>query len=69
MLLAWVTLDAVGDENDQALARHPIASMDPDGGFVGSVPGMSLPRDPVTLSIAPEDAAWLDVYLAEFTVL
>ena len=33
MLMGWVVLYALGDENDQALARNPIDSMDPDWGL------------------------------------
>jgi len=69
LLLAWATLDAVGDENDQALARHPLASMDPDGEFVSGVLGMPVARDPVMLTLSLEDAVWLDAYLAEKTAL
>ena len=65
LLLAWVTLDAVGDANDQALARHPIASMDPDGGFVSGVLSIPVTRAPVTLPVSAEAAVWLDAYLAD----
>lgn len=34
LLLAWVVIDAFGNEDDQALARNPIATMDPDGEYV-----------------------------------
>lgn len=34
LLLAWVVIDAFGDENDKALARNPLATMDPAGEYV-----------------------------------
>jgi tetratricopeptide (TPR) repeat protein len=67
LLLAWVVLDAVGDENDKALAQHPISSMDPDGEFVGNLLGApnssrSLKTAPV-LQVDPGDAEWLASFL------
>jgi tetratricopeptide (TPR) repeat protein len=67
LLLAWVVLDAVGDANDKALARHPIMSMDPDGEFVGGLLGIpsTLPAKnaaPV-LHVDPVEAEWLASFL------
>ncbi len=69
LLMAWVTLDAVGDENDQALARHPIASMDPDGDFAAGVLGIAASRESVMLTVAPEDMVGLNAYMADTSLL
>jgi tetratricopeptide (TPR) repeat protein len=69
LLMAWVTLDAVGDENDQALARHPITSMDPDRDFAAGVLGIALAREPVMLAVTQAELAELEAYLVDKTVL
>jgi tetratricopeptide (TPR) repeat protein len=70
LLLAWVVLDATGDENDQALARNPIETMDPDGDYVGAVLGAAgqratQPRTaaPALLAVGDDEAARLAAYL------
>ena len=67
LLLAWVVLDAIGDENDQALAQHPISTMDPDGEFAGGILGVPVTTHavttPLTLHVAPDEAEWLASYL------
>ncbi len=63
LLLAWVVLDATGDENDKALARNPIETMDPDGDFVSHVLGIPLARQAVTMSVKGEEAQWLAQFL------
>jgi tetratricopeptide (TPR) repeat protein len=71
LLLAWVVLDALGDENDQALARHPIRSMDPTGEYVATWLG-PLPNGPVQtsaqheppLAVGAEEREWVAAYLA-----
>lgn len=63
LLPAWVVLDATGDENDQALARSPIETMDPDGDYVSSVLGVPMPARAVALPVTPDEAAWLASYL------
>lgn len=40
LLMGWVVLHAIGDENDQALAASPIQTMDPTGTFVAHVWGI-----------------------------
>lgn len=67
LLSAWVVLDATGDENDQALARSPVETMDPGGEYMRGVLGVPVPNraaaSPVTLAVTPEEAAWLVSYL------
>lgn len=69
LLLAWVVLDATGDENDQALARNPIETMDPDGDYASGVLGMpgqvrsTTAAAPVTLPVSDDEAARLAAYL------
>ncbi|MCC6457385.1 MAG: tetratricopeptide repeat protein [Caldilineaceae bacterium] len=67
LLLAWVVLDAVGDENDRALAQHPISTMDPDGEFVATALGIPISThamtEPYLLHVDPVEAEWLASYL------
>jgi tetratricopeptide (TPR) repeat protein len=67
LLLAWVVLDAIGDQNDQALAQHPITSMDPDGDFVENRLGTPVTTHAVnplpTLHVDPIEAEWLASFL------
>lgn len=72
LLLAWVVLDAVGDENDQALAQHPISSMDPEREFATGLLGLPVTvratstaqvATPQMLLVAPDEAEWLAFYL------
>jgi tetratricopeptide (TPR) repeat protein len=64
LLIAWTVLDDLGDVNDQALARNPIATMDPDGEFVRQWFGLPFQRSPVELIITDQEAAlvrdWLN---------
>jgi tetratricopeptide (TPR) repeat protein len=67
LLLAWVVLDAGGDANDKALAKHPISSMDPDGEFVATLLGIPFTIQAVNaehlLQVDPVEAEWLASYL------
>lgn len=63
LLPAWVVLDATGDENDKALARSPIETMDPDGGYMSRGLGVPVAARAGTLAATPEEAAWLASYL------
>ena len=68
LLLAWVVIDALGDENDQALAHHPLASMDPDGDYLRGVLGVNgarADRAQVELSVTATAAALATRYLEE----
>jgi tetratricopeptide (TPR) repeat protein len=40
LLMGWVVLHGIGDENDQALARSPIQTMDPTGAFAAQIWGV-----------------------------
>lgn len=67
LILAWTVIDAVGDENDQALAHHPLTSMDPDGSYVAALFGGALagrPQPVVEFSVTPVEAERLAAYLA-----
>lgn len=67
LLLAWVVLDAVGDENDRALAQHPISTMDPDGEFAEILLGIPVithaVTEPFMLHVDPVEAEWIASYL------
>uniref|UniRef100_A0A7C1J8W4 Tetratricopeptide repeat protein n=1 Tax=Caldilinea aerophila TaxID=133453 RepID=A0A7C1J8W4_9CHLR len=58
-LMAWVVLAATGDVDDQALARHPIQSMDPDGEFVQMWLRIPWERPHISLRITSREAALL----------
>lgn len=58
-LMAWVVLAATGDVDDQALARNPIQSMDPDGEFVQMWLRIPWERPHISLRITPQEAALL----------
>jgi tetratricopeptide (TPR) repeat protein len=60
LLPAWAVLDATGDENDQALARHPIATMDPDGEYMSWMMGTPAPSRRLALPVEPHEAAILE---------
>ncbi|MCC9076907.1 hypothetical protein FKZ61_012410 [Litorilinea aerophila] len=60
LLMGWVVLEAVGDENDWALAQHPIQSMDPDGEFVRRVYRVPRPQETFHLRVTEEEARLLD---------
>lgn len=67
LLFAWVALEALGDDDDKALAAHPITSMDPDGEFVAARLGITLAPHAQTaghmLHVDPDEAEWLASYL------
>ncbi len=55
MLIAWTVVDAVGDADDRALARHPLSTMDPDGDYLRSALILNAPSRPVRLTIKAAD--------------
>ncbi len=63
LLLAWVVLHEMGDENDQALARAPMADMDPDGDFVSDWLNSHYEAQPATIVVSDADAALLRTYV------
>jgi tetratricopeptide (TPR) repeat protein len=69
LLPAWAALDELGDENDKALARDPIETMDPDGEYISILLGMATLRNTVvrrtTLIVSAEEARLLEVRQAE----
>ena len=60
LLLAWVVLHTLGDENDKALAQAPIAAMDPDGAFVRNWLGGSYKIRPATIAVSTTEADLLN---------
>jgi tetratricopeptide (TPR) repeat protein len=62
LLLAWVVLDAAGDENDQALARSPLETLDPGGDFVPALFPILYPQRAATIVVTTEEARWLERY-------
>ncbi|MBX3015583.1 MAG: hypothetical protein KF832_28940 [Caldilineaceae bacterium] len=63
LLIAWVALRSLGDQDDRALARNPIEMLDPDGDFVSSWFGVHYEGQPVLLEVSPTEAALLQEYL------
>ncbi len=61
LLIAWVALDATGDENDKALARNPIEMMDPDRNFVSEWFGLQYDGRPATLLVNAREAELLGI--------
>ena len=59
LLMAWVVLNALGDVDDRALARNPIASMDPDGDFVRAWLAIPFVGAITTLQISAKEAELL----------
>lgn len=59
LLLAWVVLDAVGDEDDKALANSPLSSMDPDGAYVRQWCNLRYPARPTAVTMDAGVAALL----------
>lgn len=59
LLIAWTVVDAVGDADDQALARHPLSTMDPDGDYLRVALLLNAPSRPVRLAIKRDDRALL----------
>lgn len=44
LFLVWVVLEELGDVNDKALARNPLATMDPDGQYTSQWLGLPYRR-------------------------
>ena len=59
LLMAWVVLNALGDVDDRALARSPIAAMDPDGEFVRTWLGLPYAGEATSIKIGQDEAATL----------
>ena len=62
LLLPWIVLEAIGDENDKALALSPIQAMDPDGEYVSNWLKMSTPREPITIRVNQLEAQMIEKY-------
>lgn len=60
MLLAWAAIDDLGDENDKALARHPLSTMDPDGDYVRMALGLTYSSRQVRLYLSENDKSLYD---------
>lgn len=60
LLMAWAAVDALGDENDKALARNPMGAMDPGGEFVRSWFGLPQEQHHVELLVSEKEAKLLD---------
>jgi tetratricopeptide (TPR) repeat protein len=65
LLIAWVVLRSLGDDNDRALAQNPIDMLDPDGDFVSSWIGVHYESQPVMLEVAEGEAALLATMMRE----
>ena len=63
LLMAWVVLGTLGDADDRALAKNPIATMDPDGDFVSSWFGAHYEAPPATLNVSDAEAAFVQKYM------
>jgi hypothetical protein len=59
LLIAWAAIDALGDENDKALARNPLETMDPGGEFVRSWFGLPQENRRVELLVSQKEAELL----------
>ena len=61
LLLGWVVSARIGDEDDRALAKAPLAALDPDGEYsitrFADKNAFAIPTD---LAVTPEDAALLN---------
>ncbi|MGL4649313.1 MAG: hypothetical protein ACRC1H_07880 [Caldilineaceae bacterium] len=60
LLIAWVVIDEAGDENDKALARHPLSTMDPDGDYVRTAWGLSYPSRSIRLTLSESEKALIE---------
>lgn len=60
LIIAWSVLDDLGDVNDKALARDPIATMDPDGEFVRTWLALPFTRGQVELVVSEREAALVE---------
>ena len=65
LLMAWRTLAETGDENDQALAESPIATMDPDGEYAATVWGIGSQDSTATVLLTPEEVDLLQYKLPD----
>lgn len=61
LLLPWVVLHALGDDNDRALALHPVQSMDPDGEYVWGWFGIETGRSPISIDVSEAEAEQLQL--------
>jgi tetratricopeptide (TPR) repeat protein len=59
LLIAWAVLAALGDVNDQTLARSPLASMDADGEYLATRFRLAVERRPTTIQISAKEAELL----------
>lgn len=60
LLLGWVVSARIGDVNDQALAKAPLAALDPDGEYaITRFADKNAFAFPSELTVTPEDAALL----------
>lgn len=56
LIIAWNVIDDLGDVNDKALARNPIATMDPDGEFMRTWLALPFSRGQVELVVSQREA-------------
>lgn len=61
LLLPWLVLDTLGDDNDRALARQPLHSMDPNGEYVQGWFGIEASRPDIEISVTPAEADLLKI--------
>ena len=59
LLMGWVVLDAVGDENDKALAQQPLQMLDPEGEYVRNRFGIDYQRTATEIPVTPKEAELL----------
>ena len=61
LLVGWVVSARIGDDDDRALAKAPLAALDPDGEYAitrfADKNAFAIPTD---LAVSPEDAALLN---------
>ena len=60
LLMAWVVIDEAGDDNDKALARHLLSTMDPDGDYVRAAWGISYPARSIRLTLTDAEKALIE---------
>jgi tetratricopeptide (TPR) repeat protein len=56
LIIAWNVIDDLGDVNDKALARNPIAAMDPDGEYVRTWLALPFTRGQIELAVSQDEA-------------
>ena len=60
LLLGWVVSARIGDEDDKALAKAPLAALDPDGEYaITRFADKNTFAVPTEITVSPEDAALL----------